>query len=310
MWGYKPYVPVAKRHERAKKQMQKLRKQGRFITPIELSSKKISTTFWGTSWCSHIESLSDFDNRLPRGRTYVRNGSVCHLAISEGKVTAIVTGNELYNVNVHISPLKEAKWQKIKALCKGQISSVLDLLSGKLSDGVMDIVCDKHQGMFPFDNEIEFDCDCFDWASMCKHVAAVLYGIGSRLDAHPEQLFILRAVDYNELIDIQASVATLTKGSTCDSKQLASDDLASIFGIEFDVTTPPSKAISKITKPKALTGDALKKIRLELAMSKAAFAKRIGVSAKSISIWEAFAKKKIHASVKSMAKLDTFLGSK
>ena len=167
---------------RAMKKMDALRKKGVDIQPVEIDGRKIAKTFWGEAWCDHLESFSDFENRLPRGRTYVRNGSVCHLAIAKGQIEAKVSGSELYNVKVDIKTLPGKKWTAIKGRCSGQIGSLLELLQGRLSDHVMEVVTDRKEGLFPLPGEMSFKCSCPDWAVMCKHVAAVLYGVGARLD--------------------------------------------------------------------------------------------------------------------------------
>jgi uncharacterized Zn finger protein len=212
------------------------------IQPITIESRKIATSFWGKGWCDHLESFSDYANRLPRGRTYVRNGSVCHLAIQTGTVEAIVSGSELYNVKVSISTLPKPKWEALKKQCQGQIGSLLELLQGRLSDSILKIVTDRKQGLFPLPGEIEFDCDCPDWASMCKHVAAVLYGVGSRLDQQPELLFLLRGADQEELIVADAESAIDSTLQSAGGKQLNSNELADIFGIDF--ASPPEEQAS------------------------------------------------------------------
>ena len=148
-YGWRPYVPVAQRRRKAASQMAKLRKKGVEILPVEVEGRQIAGTFWGQAWCRHLESFSDFANRLPRGRTYVRNGSVCHLEIARGKVKAIVSGSELYEVAVKITPLVGQKWRGVKRRCAGQIGSLLELLQGKLSAGVMEVVTDRTDGLFP-----------------------------------------------------------------------------------------------------------------------------------------------------------------
>ena len=56
-------------------------------------SERFGTTWWGRLWITALEQLGDdFENRLPRGRTYVRNGSVCHLAIGKGQIDADLGG--------------------------------------------------------------------------------------------------------------------------------------------------------------------------------------------------------------------------
>ena len=190
--GWAPYVPVAERRRRAMRRMEALRKKGVDVQPVAITGRKIATSFWGEAWCHHLESFSDFENRLPRGRTYVRNGSVCHLAIAQGRIEAKVSGSEVYDVTVTIKTLPGRKWTALKGRCSGQIGSLLELLEGRLSNHVMEVVTDRKAGLFPLPGEMSFRCSCPDWARMCKHIAAVLYGIGARLDAKPELLFTLR----------------------------------------------------------------------------------------------------------------------
>ena len=232
--GWAPYVPVAERRRKAMKKMDALRKKGVDIQPVTISGRKIASSFWGEGWCDHLESFSDFENRLPRGRTYVRNGSVCHLGVAKGEIEAKVSGSELYTVKVSIKTLPGKKWTAIKGRCSGQIGSLLELLQGKLSDHVMEVVTDRKEGLFPLPGEMSFHCSCPDSARMCKHVAAVLYGIGARLDTKPELLFTLRGVDHEELIAADAEQAVAAATSRGKSKRLAADDIGAVFGIEID----------------------------------------------------------------------------
>ncbi len=236
MHWYPRYVPVGVRRARAAREMQDLRARGVKVEPVELRDRNIVRSFWGRRWCEHLESFSDYANRLPRGRTYVRNGSVCHLAIEAGGVDAMVAGRELYRVVVRIKRLKRPTWKAIKTACAGHIGSVLELLQGRLSDRVMDVVTDRDAGLFPKPGEIELACDCPDWATMCKHAAAVLYGVGSRLDDSPELLFRLRGVDEAELIATEMALPPDRK--TADT--LAHGDLGSIFDIELDGAPAPN----------------------------------------------------------------------
>ena len=248
-YGWKPYVPVAKRRRRAVKKMSALRKKGVNIQPIEIEGRKIAKTFWGEAWCNHLESFSDFENRLPRGRTSVRNGSVCHLAIKKGQVEARVSGSELYNIRVCIKTMPAKKWSVVKRRCCGQIGSLLELLRGDLSDNIMQVVTDRQKGLFPLPGEISFDCDCPDWAIMCKHVAAVLYGVGARLDQDPALLFRLRGVNHDDLIDVDAQVALQAATRRRGAKRLASDDLGDVFGIDL-ATDEPEVSSSSAAKTK------------------------------------------------------------
>ena len=307
--GWAPYVPVAVRRAKAKRQMGKLRKQGTEITPVEIEGRKITRTFWGSAWCDHLESFSDFANRLPRGRAYVRNGSVCHLAITKGKIAAIVSGSVLYNIRITINTLPRAKWKAIQRSCTGQISSLIELLQGAFSDEVMQVVAHRQNGLFPHPNEIKFDCDCPDWATMCKHVSAVLYGVGARLDSCPEMLFTLRGVHHEELIsgDTAAAVDAVVSSRPSRRRRMKGS-LSSVFGVDVDeksngdeksiravkqspapVAKRAKSKISKKDKPLATTAPtakAIRDLRAGFAMSQAEFARIMGVSAASVSHWE------------------------
>ena len=245
MW--RPYVPVAARRARALREMNRLRKKGKDIQPVEIEGRAIARSVWGKRWCDHLESYSDYANRLPRGRAYVRNGSVCHLEVRPGRIEAIVSGSELYTVSVRIEKLKAAVWKSIKSRCSGQIGSMLELLQGKLSRQVMSVVSDRKDGLFPTPREIGFTCSCPDWAAMCKHVASVLYGVGSRLDRHPESLFLLRGVDAEELIAAEVALP----GGAAGDDTLADDALAGIFGIDIDSEAAPDAEAVAPSPPKA-----------------------------------------------------------
>jgi len=232
---WKPYVPVATRRAKALKEMEKRKKKGVDVQPVTLDGRKIAQTFWGEAWCEHLESFSDYENRLPRGRTYVRNGSVCHLAIGKGQIDALVSGSELYTIRIKIKPLDFKKWEQVKSRSAGETASLLELLQGKLSENVMRVVTDHEHGLFPLPGEIDLDCSCPDYADLCKHLAAVLYGVGARLDQKPELLFLLRGVDPGELIG--AKMALKTKGKISPKKRLSDDTLSDVFGI--DLTKDP-----------------------------------------------------------------------
>jgi uncharacterized Zn finger protein len=237
-YDWRPYVPVAERRRRAAREMEKRCKQGHVVSPVVIEGRKIVKTFWGKAWCENLERYSDFANRLPRGRAYVRNGSVVDLQIAPGSIEAYVCGSELYQVSVKIAPLPKARWKAICKDCAGAIDSVVELLQGRFSQGVMERICREKQGLFPAPSEIRLACSCPDWASLCKHVAAVLYGIGARFDEHPELLFRLRAVDEQELI---ATGVDLEVQAPASGKVLAASDLAGVFGIDMAIEEPKPK---------------------------------------------------------------------
>jgi uncharacterized Zn finger protein len=232
-YGFRPYVSAAERRAQGAREVAKRTKKGLVAEPVTIAGRTIARTFWGKAWCDHLESYSDYANRLPRGRTYVRNGSVFHLGVGPGRIDALVQGSELYEVSVCVAPLARPRWKSLVGACAGQIDSLVELLQGRLSDGVMQVVTDRDRGLFPSPSQIKLSCSCPDWANMCKHVAAVLYGIGARLDERPELLFTLREVNHLELLSAGASAARATRPS--NARTLAASDLGSVFGIDIDV---------------------------------------------------------------------------
>src|SRR4030042_154414 len=179
---YPAYTSVASRENQAQKEIAKRTKKGAALSPVKVQGLKIARTFWGKEWCANLESYRDYENRLPRGRSYVRHGSGLDLQIKPGKVEALVVGTACYKVTITIARLAASRWKAVREKCSGEIGSLLELLQGKLSDHVMGVITDRKTGLFPAPAEIEFTCSCPDWAVMCKHVAAAMYGIGSRLD--------------------------------------------------------------------------------------------------------------------------------
>jgi uncharacterized Zn finger protein len=224
---WQPYVPVAQRRRAAEQKVAQLKKKGQPIAPVSIEGRTIASSFWGKSWCSNLESYSDYASRLPRGRSYVRNGSVVDLQIADGTVTALVSGSELYNIRITIDRVKPDAWRSICRDCAGTVSSLVELLQGRIARSVMDRVCRQGDGLFPAPKDIKLSCSCPDWAFMCKHVAAVLYGVGARLDRKPELLFVLRGVDHSELMSAGPEVAPSAARNALDDS-----DVAALFGLE------------------------------------------------------------------------------
>ena len=231
-YGWRPYTPVALRRLNALKKLAKLKERGQAVCPATVEGRAIAKSFWGKSWCANLERYSDFQNRLPRGRTYVRNGSVVDLQIVKSKVIAMVSGSDLYTVMITITPVTATRWKAICRDCAGTIDSLIALLQGRLSKSVMDRVCREGDGLFPAPKEIKLSCTCPDWASMCKHVAAVLYGVGARLDEKPALLFELRGVDETELLANAGRELSLKKAAPITTKVLDDGDVAALFGLE------------------------------------------------------------------------------
>jgi uncharacterized Zn finger protein len=240
-YEWRPYVPVAERRRQAQQKLKKLKKKGQSVAPVTIEGRTIAKSFWGKSWCDNLERYSDFANRLPRGRTYVRNGSVVDLQIAKGEVLAFVAGSELYKIKIGIAPVKPSRWKSICRDCAGSIDSLVELLQGRLAKGVMDRVCREGDGLFPSPDEIKLSCSCPDWADMCKHVAAALYGVGARLDEKPQLLFVLRGVDESELLAGADENVSLAKAAPAASNVLDDSDVAALFGLEM-ADTAGSKA--------------------------------------------------------------------
>lgn len=254
--AFPPYVPAAQRRANAQAAILRLQKKGLVVEPVAIEGKLIASTFWGKAWCKHLESLSDFENRLGRGRSYVRSGAVVHLALAAGQISAKVQGSELYDVEIKITKLAAPRWSKIVAQCTGSIDSLVELLRGRLSDSVMRAVTNAQTGLFPDASAIKLTCSCPDAAGLCKHLAAVLYGVGARLDAQPELLFTLRGVDPGELVHSGATAPLSQANDQGASARhtLAMDALSDVFGIELESAPAvrPSPASVPAAPAKAL----------------------------------------------------------
>ncbi len=244
-FGFREYVPVAVRRAKAARETEKLRKKGRTITPVVIEGRTIARQFWGKAWCDNLERYSDYANRLPRGRTYVRNGSVVDLKMARGRIEALVSGSKIYTVTIEIGTLPIACWKSIRQDCTGSIGSLVELLQGKLSKNVMERVCRTGDGLFPSPSEIKMRCSCPDGVLMCKHIAATLYGAGARLDAMPDLLFTLRGVDRSELIANAGSDLPMVNGGVASDRILADDDMAALFGVDLDSAPAPQIPLTR-----------------------------------------------------------------
>ncbi|MFM7056703.1 MAG: SWIM zinc finger family protein [Planctomycetota bacterium] len=236
---------LAKKHAKTK---------GRSPQPVTVSGYTIASTFWGKAWCDHLETWKDYDNRLPRGKTYLRNGSVVDLFVSKLRVEAIVAGSEPYRITITFTPLPDARWKKLRSECTASINSLLDLLAGKFSKGIMELLTSTRTGLFPAAGDLKMSCDCPDSSRCCKHLAAVFYAIGAKLDHHPELLFVLRGVDHQELVAHATSAENLDRElKSAGTSELQTDDLAQLFGIEL-ASTPEVQPPAPPSPPAARRG--------------------------------------------------------
>jgi uncharacterized Zn finger protein len=250
-YDWRPYVTVAERRRDAARELAALEKKGHRANPVVIEGRAIAKTFWGKAWCDNLERYSDYASRLPRGRTYARNGSVVDLQIGAGAVTALVSGSELYRTQVKVAAVPKPRWSAVCKDCAGAVDSLVELLQGRFSKGVMTRICHEKSGLFPSPAEITFTCSCPDWASMCKHVAAVLYGIGARLDEQPDLLFTLRKVNHQDLIAKAGTDLPRRGRRPAAGRVLDTGDLSEIFGIEMAGTETPATATRAAARTRA-----------------------------------------------------------
>ena len=268
---YPRYASAAERKQAAQAKIKKLIGKGEKLSPVVIEGRAIAKTFWGKAWCDNVESYHDYESRLPRGRSYVRQGAVIDLQIEKGRITAKVQGAELYEINISIKELPGEKWERIKKSCTGKIDSLINLIQGKLSPEIIALLCRKDEGLFPSPKEIKLICNCPDWADLCKHLVAVLYGVGARLDVQPELFFLLRGVDQNELFS--AEFANDLADSGADSA-ISGGDLGSIFGIELDnldadaAGIPDATPVAEAPKKRGRPAKAVKTDKAKSASSK------------------------------------------
>ncbi len=243
------YVPVAERRKKAAREIEKLRKKGHPVAPVLIEGRTIARTFWGRAWCDNLESYRDYESRLPRGRTYVRHGAVVDLQISALEIKAMVSGSSIYRITITLETVAPTRWHSICEDCASGINSLVELLQGRFSKGVMERLCRQDKGLFPKPSEIRFSCTCPDGASMCKHVAAVLYGVGARLDEKPELLFRLRAVNPDDLLADLDKALPFSNQPLNPGRVLEPDDVSALFGFDLEGTGGEIVPISAAPAP-------------------------------------------------------------
>ena len=262
-FGWKPRPSVAARRRQAELEKTKLSKKGRAIAPVTIQGRKIAHTFWGKAWCANLESYSDYANRLPRGRSYVCNGLVVHLEIAAGSISALVRGSSLYTVSITIASIPKARWKSIQKDSGGAIDSIVGLLQGRFPPAIMERISRQGDGLFPSPREINLECSCPDGAVMCKHIAAVLYGVGARLDEQPDLLFTLRQVNAQDLISTADTHMRLTAGGRSSAKVLEGSDLSELFGLQLAEVSGlrvPKKVVAKKSRAKTSSGATIKNV--------------------------------------------------
>lgn len=256
---YPSYVSVDEIRSRARRKIEKLRQTRPDLAPVIIEGRTLAKSWWGKSWNKNLERYADYSNRIERGRKYVRHLAVMHLEIEPGIVRSLVMGSasKPYEIEIKVDPLAGADWKRIRTLCKGKLDSLAALLAGKFPTEFRELFFQQNHGLFPSPADIHFSCSCPDWASMCKHVAATLYGIGARFDEDPELFFTLRNLEIKELISqtLDATSAALLQraDATAADDILDDQDLGGVFGIELDTAAPKAAATPKKKKKTAAT---------------------------------------------------------
>lgn len=235
-YSYGKPKTVAEKKAKAQKSSEKLAKSRPEAEPVIIEGRTLAKTWWGKAWNANLESYADYSNRIGRGKTYVRSNMVLDLQISKGRVDALVQGSRAkpYSVTILIDPLTKEKWAQITSLCNHRVDSLEALVEGKFPESLEVLFRDKQYGLFPSPREIHFDCSCPDWASMCKHVAAVLYGVGARLDKNPMLFFELRHLNGQDLVkkSMEAKLETMLMNAGKKSdREIPADELDEIFGL-------------------------------------------------------------------------------
>ncbi|MDR1138195.1 MAG: SWIM zinc finger family protein [Synergistaceae bacterium] len=236
MWGYYEYKPVARRKAEAQKQLEKLRKKNPGISPVIVEGRKIAKTWWGEAWNKNLESYADYANRIGRGSAYVKNGMVLDLRIVKGEIRALVQGSRKtpYDVLIKIDKLNDSIWSAIVEQVSRGIGSVEELIRGKFPQNLSQVFLLRGKGLFPSPSEIHIGCSCPDWAVMCKHVAAALYGVGARLDNDPLLFFTMRDIDFSDLIkkSVDEKLENMFRNIGKKSRRIIEDaDIKEIFGV-------------------------------------------------------------------------------
>lgn len=213
----------------------KASEKGKTLSPVVITGRTIAKSWWGKAWCENLERYADYDTRLPRGQRYVRSGAVVDLQIEKGRILARVQGSRKtpYKVEIRISPLSEDQCNTIMDRCTHRVDTLENLLSGIFPETMKNIFLGEG-GLFPTPREISFSCSCPDWALICKHVAATLYGVGARLDEDPTLFFLLRGIDTNRFVDVVIAnrIETMLSNANKPSSRIMQEaDLTDLFGV-------------------------------------------------------------------------------
>lgn len=220
--------------KRSSESVKREKEKGKLLEPVQVTGRTIVKNWWGQAWCSNLEQYADYASRLDRGKRYIRTGAVLDLKIEKGKIRARVQGTRKapYKVEIRISPLSEEKCQEIIKQCSRKIENLEMLLSGTFPEELKELF-QGNNGLFPEPKEISFSCSCPDWALLCKHVAAALYGVGVRLDNNPGLFFQLRGINMEHFIDVTLAnkVEAMLENAGKASSRIIDGNVDALFGV-------------------------------------------------------------------------------
>ena len=221
---FQPRLKAADLKKLAAMRLAELQAEGQELHPVVNSSRKLATHFWGSAWMKQLALCESGGMCLAPGRTLLRHGCVLDMRISRGCITALVSADELYEVELHLTPLEGEQLESLTLSCGNHINSLLSLLEGKVDTSVLEQLCHPENGILPTPQDWKMHCTCPDWAEPCPHAAAAIYAAGCLIDADPKLLFTLRSIEPDALL-----------APTAQSIEIDTNKLASMFGIDIDL---------------------------------------------------------------------------
>ena len=205
-----------------------LRAEGGEISPVVCSTRKLAENFWGSAWMRHLALCEEGGLALAPGRTLLRHSCVLDLHIAPGSIRALISAQDLYEVQLSLSPLSEEQAEALRAACADNVGSLVALLEGKANTDLLHTLCNPETGLLPDPLDWKMSCSCPDWSTPCPHAAAAIYAAGVLIDRDPSPLFTLRALD----------PSLLTAPPTTSAADLSPLDPASLektFGIDIEL---------------------------------------------------------------------------
>lgn len=170
-----------------------------------MARQTYGNTWWGEQWLNALTHI-DYDNRLPRGRTYANKGAVKDLKLSGGALHAKVQGSRPrpYQVSIQVPSLTEKNVENLLDALVSDPGVIARLLNGELDPSVLTHAQYLGIAIFPSKwKDLAMQCSCPDWAVPCKHLAAAIYLMSREIDSNPFLVFSLRSVDLAQRLKVR-----------------------------------------------------------------------------------------------------------